>query len=57
MNTLYNRHIMDDGREIRIELVGFNNSYMVYIDGQFEESLDNYDIEDRKRLKLLEYAK
>ena len=54
MNTLYNRHIMDDGREIKIELVGFNNSYMVYIDGQFEESLDNYDIEDRKRLKYLE---
>ena len=50
----YNKHTANNGEEIRIDYIPFNNCYMVHVNGEFVESLDNYDIDDRERLKVWE---
>lgn len=54
VTRIHNKHTSNNGEAIRIDYIPFNNSYLVYVNGEFQESLDNYDISDRERLKLWE---
>jgi hypothetical protein len=50
----HNEHTTDKGEQVLIEYIQFNYSYMVYVNGIFQESLDKYDTDDMKRLKMWE---
>ena len=54
MTKQYHSHKTDNDIVIKIDYVAFNNCYMVYASGVFQESLDGYDIEDMERLKVWE---
>lgn len=50
----YHMHITGNGTEIRIDFSYWSGSYNIYQNGSFIESLDKYDTEDMKRLKIWE---
>ena len=53
MVKLYHKHVVD-GTEIRIDYVPYSNCYQIYQNGEFVESLDGWDSEDKERLKQWE---
>lgn len=48
------KHTTDNGIVIEIKYMAHSGCYLIYCDGEFVESLDQYDIEDMKRLKYWE---
>lgn len=54
IDRTYDRHITDKGDAVEISYLPFNSCYLVYVNGEFVESLDNYNISDRERLKMWE---
>lgn len=48
------KHIAENGTVIDIKYMAHSGCYLIYQNGSFVESLDQYDIEDMKRLKMWE---